>query len=306
MDLLPGKMAVVIRFAARKPYWTVVIPIALLAVVAVYPIIELVRLSLHNAPSATGGVEVFVGLKQFGWILESSEFRNSLKVTFIFIFGASVVEIFIGFALALLFNVESTLARVFRLLLVLPAMLAPVAVGLIWVLILNSDFGILNYLLGLIGIEGQAWLASPALAMRSLILIDAWQWAPFVALFLLAGLRSLPTEPFEAAKVDGASPIQIFRYLTLPMLQPVLAVVFLIRVLDGTKLFGLVLVLTSGGPGSSTNVLGLEIFKKAFEGNQMNFAAGMAVIQLLLVLLFAGVYTILFLRSHAAAIGDDT
>jgi multiple sugar transport system permease protein len=184
------------------------------------------------------------------------------------------------------------------MLFLLPTLVAPVVVGLTWILLLNGEFGLINYLLGLLGITKQAWLARPDLAFASLVAADVWQWTPFMMLLILAALRSLPSEPFEAAATDGASAWQSFWYLTLPLIRPVMAVALLLRALDATKVFGLVLVLTGGGPAVATNVLGLHIFRKAFERNQMEYASGLAVILLLITVVVASVYTALLLRSQ--------
>jgi len=285
---------------SRKPYWTVAPALACLLVLSIYPVLHLVWLSLHNVRILPGVPPEFIGLKQYAWILNDPDFWNSLRVTVQFVVATSLIELALGLGLALLLNFDAPWVGVLRVLFLLPTLVAPVVVGLTWVLLLNGEFGLINYFLGLLGITKQAWLARPDLAFAGLVAADVWQWTPFMMLLILAALRSLPAEPFEAAATDGASAWQSFWYLTLPLIRPVMAVALLLRALDATKVFGLVLVLTGGGPAVATNVLGLHIFRKAFERNQMEYASGVAVILLLVTVAVASLYTALLLRSQAS------
>lgn len=282
----------------RKPYWTVMPAIGCLLVLSVYPACQLVWLSLHNVRTLPGVPQQFIGLTQYGWILRDNEFWNSLRVTAQFVINASLIELVLGLCIALLLNFDGRLVGLLRMLFLLPTFVAPVVVALTWMLMLNGEFGLFNYLLSLVGIAKQAWLARPDLAFAGLIAADVWQWTPFMMLLILATLCSLPGEPFEAAATDGASAWQSFWYLTLPMIRPVIAVTLLVRALDAIKVFGLVLVLTGGGPGISTNVLGLYIFRKAFEQNQMEYAAGAAVLLFLITISVAAFYSVTLLSSQ--------
>lgn len=293
----PRRVAI-LRYLKRKPYWTVVPAIACLLVLSVYPVIQLVWLSMHNVRILPGVEPEFIGLTQYGWILRDTEFWNSLRITAQFVINASLIELGLGLAIALLLNFDGRLVGLLRTLFLLPTFVAPVVVALTWLLILNGEFGLLNYLLSLLGVAKQAWLARPELAFASLVVADVWQWTPFMMLLILAALRSLPNEPYEAAATDGASAWQSFWHLTVPLVWPVMAMALLVRCLDAIKVFGLVLVLTGGGPGTSTNVLGLYIFRKAFEQNQMEYAAGVAVLLFLITIAAASLYSVMLLRNR--------
>ena len=282
----------------RKPYWTVLPALVCLALLALYPAVSLVWISFHRARIVPGARQEFIGLTQYGWILQDPQFWNSLRITAQFVAAAALVELLLGLGIALLLNFDGPRMGLLRMLFLLPTFIAPVVVALTWSLLLNAEFGLVNYLLGLFGVAKQVWLARPDLAFASLVLAVVWQWTPFMMLLILAALRSLPGEPYEAAATDGASAWQSFRYLTLPLIRPVMAVALLIRAIDALKVFGLVLVLTGGGPGESTNVLGLYIFRKAFEQNQMEYASGVAVILFLASVVIVGAYSALLLRNR--------
>jgi multiple sugar transport system permease protein len=169
--------------------------------------------------------------------------------------------------------------------------IAPVVVGIIWRLLYNADVGLFSF--GVQALTGRSFsvLSSTSMALPALILVDIWEWTPFMFLILLAGIQSLPLEPFEAARVDGANPWNIFVHLTLPMLKPVIVVALLIRALDAFTVFDQVFVLTQGGPGTATEVATLMIYKTAFRFSQFGYGASMAIALLILVLCFSAAVT---------------
>ncbi len=293
----PGHRTAITALLKRKPYWTVLPAAFCLLVLSIYPAADLVWRSLHQTQAVSNAQSHFIGLSQYRWILQDPAFWDSLRVTIKFVLTASILELTLGLGMALLLNFDAAGAGLLRMLFLLPTFVAPVAVALTWVIVLNGEFGVANYLLSFFGIGEHAWLAQPTLAFGSLVAADVWQWTPFMMLIILAALRSLPVEPYEAAATDGASAWDAFWHLTLPLIKPVIAVAFLLRALDAIKVFGLVLVLTGGGPGASTNVVGLYIFRKAFEENQMEYAAGAAVLLLVLTMTIAILYMRLVLRE---------
>jgi multiple sugar transport system permease protein len=171
----------------------------------------------------------------------------------------------------------------------------PVVVGIAWRMLLNYDWGIVNWLIGLTGLAPLPWLADPTLAMTSIIAVQVWWGVSFAMLILLGGLSALPKEPFEAAAIDGASPLQVFRYVTLPLLRPVLLVVAMIRTIDALREFDVVFTLTGGGPGSATRVLAVELYYTAYERGDF----GLGAAQALLLLLFTMSFTIWLVRALA-------
>ena len=166
-------------------------------------------------------------------------------------------------------------------------MIAPVVVGLIWRFLYDPSFGLINYLLNVVGIAPKIWLADLSLALPSVIIADIWQWTPFMLILILAGLQSLPSEPIEAAVVDGASYFQVLSYVKIPLLKPVLGVVVILRLIDAFKVVEVIFNMTFGGPGRSTTVWALQIYKTAFMSQRLGMASAYAVVLLLVQLVLS-------------------
>jgi multiple sugar transport system permease protein len=226
----------------------------------------------------------FVGFQNYLDLFRDFNFYGSLGTTLIFTIVATTIEFILGLGLALLLKEEFPGQGLVRSCLMIPMVIAPVVVGILWRLLYSSDVGLLNY--GIQWLTGHpiSILSNPALALPGIILVDVWEWTPFMFLILLAGIQSLPQEPFEAARVDGAGAWATFLHLTLPMLRPVIVVAVLIRALDAFTVFDQVLVLTQGGPGAATEVATLMVYKTAFRFSQIGYAASMAITLLILVL----------------------
>mgnify|MGYP003866776351 CR=1 FL=1 len=172
--------------------------------------------------------------------------------------------------------------------------ITPIAATFTFRLMFNPSLGVLNYFMKVLGFEPQAWLASPSTALISLIIVDTWQWTPFILLICLGGLASLPNEPFEAAKVDGANSFQIFHRITVPMLYPFISLALLFRSIDAFKTFDIIYVLTSGGPGILTRTLNLYAYKQGIEFLSMGYAGSIAIVMLIITIVVAQ----LFLRKN--------
>jgi multiple sugar transport system permease protein len=246
--------------------------------VSLYPFFYGIYMSLTKASVAK--VEKFVGLSNYWNLFTDLRFLNALGLTLLFVFGATFIELIIGTLLALLLNRETRLAKTARLVLTIPMMMTPIVVGITWRLLYDTDYGLINYILSRIHLGTVPWLASPSIALFSLMLVDSWQWTPFIMLSILAGLRSLPLEPYEAASIDGGSKPQIFRYITLPLLSPVILVAILVRTIDATKSFDIFFATTLGGPGTSTEIASLLAYKIGFRYSHMGYASAMAMIML--------------------------
>jgi len=227
-----------------------------------------IRLRLEKYP--------FVGLGNYARMFKDSRLFNSLVNTVFMIIGELSLQFTIGLGLALLFTQEFKGKKTILPLIILPMMVTPVVVGYMGRLIFETRSGPINYLLNTVGIESLRWHTSSKTALFTVILIDTWQWTPFVMIILLAGLLALPQEPFESAKVDGASGWQIFRYLTLPLLKPVIAVVLIMRTLDIFRVFDVLYVLTMGGPGTSTENINLYSYLCGFRYFNIGYASSIA------------------------------
>jgi multiple sugar transport system permease protein len=223
----------------------------------------------------------FIGFQNFASVLGDQIFWQSVKTTAIFAIVATGVETVLGVGLALLLNRSSIIGKLFEKVLILPLMVAPVIAGVMWKLMFNPQFGILNHVLGL----GSTfdWLSADH-ALWSVILVDLWIFTPFVAILVLAGIRSLPKEPFEASEVDGANWFYMFRKLMLPMLWPYILVAVIFRFMDNLKVFDHIFVLTAGGPGVATRTLQIGAFEDSIIN--LNYSRGSTYMLLLWIIVF--------------------
>lgn len=255
----------------------------------VLPLLASLAASLTNY-ALTSGHATWVGLGNYFDLLigdggDAGTFRAALGHTLRFAFVSVAIEFVLGFALALLLNRVVRLGGLARTLLVIPIMVAPTVSALQWRWILDPDNGILNYIgmrLGLLA-SPQLWLIQPQAAFWTLVLVDVWQTTPFVMLFLLAGLQSLPADPYEAARVDGASSFQIFLRLTLPLLRPVILSVLLLRFIDAFRIFDIAYVLTRGGPAYATDMVSLYTYRVGLQWFAIGKASASAVLTLLII-----------------------
>ena len=260
--------------------------IVVLAMIIVVPLGYSFFISFHKF-FLQFGLGKWVYLKNYLNAFDNTEFLVSMKNTFVLTFAVVSIEFLLALGLALLLNREDLKFRhVYIIILLVPIMIPPVAVGLIWRLLLHPDLGIVNYLLGLVGFPKLGWLGDPQLAMPTVIAIDVWHETALILIVLLAGLTSLDRTPFEAAKVDGASSIQTFFSITLPMLSPVILVALLIRMIAAIKTYDLIYILTRGGPGFRTETMSYYVYKMAFRNMSMGDASAMSFILLLIILFF--------------------
>jgi multiple sugar transport system permease protein len=278
--------------AAR--WWTIAPALTLFALVALLPIGELVAMSLARIEWIGGQAHwQFVGLDQYARVLRDALFRAGVVNTAIFAIGGVLVQMVLGFALALMTTRITRGRLVYRSVFILPILVPGIVIGAIWKLMYNFDFGVLNQLTGLAGLPAVDWLGNGATALAAVIAVDVWHWTPFVFLLMLAGLESLPQDVFEAARVDGATLVDELRYVTLPLMLPTIVVTLLFRVIVGVKVFDEIYLLTGGGPGTATEVVSYTIFRRFFTEGQTGYGSAMSV-----VVLFA--LALLFIVARAA------
>jgi multiple sugar transport system permease protein len=225
-----------------------------------------------------------VGLAHYRSALGNVEFGHSLWVTLRFVAAVVILEFLLGFTIALMLNTVERGKNVYYLILLQPLLINPVVVGLIWRMFLHPVLGIVNYLLGLIGIGAVNWLGDPSNAFWTVVLVDIWHQVSFMVILLLAGLSALPREPYEAARMEGASALQTFIHVTLPLLRPVIMVTLLIRLIFAVRTYDLIYIMTRGGPGQATDLVSYFIYRQAFVTLNIAQAAAMSVILLLIVL----------------------
>ena len=270
--------------AAR--YWTLAPALALFALVAVVPIGELIAMSVAQIDWVQGKANWrFVGFDQYARVLRDALFHAGVANTVVFAVTAVVVQMLLGFALALM-TTKVTRGRVlYRTAFILPILVPGIVIGAIWKLMYNFDFGVLNQMLGAIGLPAIDWLGNASTALLAIIAVDVWHWTPFVFLLMLAGLESLPQDVYEAARVDGATFAQELRYVTLPLMLPTIAVTLVFRIIVGVKVFDEIYLLTGGGPGTATEVVSYTIFRRFFTEGQSGYGAAMSVVVLFVLAL---------------------
>ena len=274
----------------------------LLVGLTLFPFIVSLILSFTDYSLLRPGQTKFIFLDNYIELMKTDEFWIALRVTVVFTVLAVSVQVVLGVVFATLLHNENTNISLLRTLYLLPLAITPIAATFTFRLMFNPSLGVLNYFMKLLGLEPQAWLASPNTAMLSLIIVDTWQWTPFILLICLGGLASLPSEPFEAAKVDGASSWQIFTKITVPMLYPFIGLALLFRSIDAFKTFDIIYVLTSGGPGILTRTLNLYAFKHGIEYLSMGYAGSIAIVMLIITIVVAQI----FLRKNKLLLPKDT
>jgi multiple sugar transport system permease protein len=226
----------------------------------------------------------FVGLQNYLDLFSNPDFVNSLRITFTFVIAAIAIELVIGMGLALLLNHDLKGKGIMRSLILLPMMCTNVVIGLTFRLLYNYDLGLINYYLSQLGFSRVEWLSNPSVAMPAVIIVDVWNTTSFVALLLLAGLQSLPDEPFEAAMIDGANSWQTFVYLTLPLLRQTILVVLLWRLIDTFRIFDVIYLLTAGGPARATETVSIYVYRYGFQSFNLGIASAAAYIMIFIML----------------------
>ncbi|HMN13550.1 MAG TPA: sugar ABC transporter permease [Bellilinea sp.] len=254
-------------------------------IVVFFPLMYALYVSVHDWILSQGGM----GALNFGNylnVLKDPQLLNASKNTIIITAAVVILEIVIGFGLALLLNNKKTkLRHLYLFILLIPMLMPPITVGLIWRLLLHPDLGIVNYMLGILSLPQPQWLANSTLAMVTIILVDIWHETSFIVLILLAGLTSLPDEIYEAARIDGASPRLALLYITIPLMMPTILVATIIRMIAAFKTYDLVYILTRGGPGVATETISYYIYKVAFVALDMGRSSAMAFILLGVIVL---------------------
>lgn len=282
------------RWLRKKFPYILLTPLLVVMVsITILPTIYLFSLSLSEMSVRTGFQMRFIGMENYINLFMSPRFLNSLKVTAIFTGGSVSIQLLIGLGLALLLNREDlVLRKLFIMLIVIPMLMTPVVIGLTWRILYDPSFGLFNYFIGLLGLRTEAYLARPTTALIAVMITDIWEWTPFLFLMMFAGLQSLPQDVFEVAHVEGASGIQTFWYITLPMLRQIILIALLLRVIDSIKTFDVIFMMTHGGPGTATENINLFSFIQMFQNLFFGYGATSAIVLLFIVI---GI-TMIFIR----------
>jgi len=261
------------------PAWVLVVAVFAL------PILGALWLSFRNETLGGFVTPRFVGFDNYTGALADPRFWESIRTTALLTALGLLVQMPIGILLAVILERNLAGARLFRTILIIPMLLTPVAVGLMWRFMFDTDLGVVNWAIERFGVNGPNWLGARWPAIWAVVIVDSWQSIPFIMLVTLAGLAGLPRGPREAAAIDGANALQVFFHVTLPSLAPVLLVIVMIRVIDSLKMFDIIYILTArGGPGTATQTLGLLIYNTGFGFFQSSRAAALGVLMVLLVM----------------------
>jgi multiple sugar transport system permease protein len=251
------------RWQSIFPY-LLIGPALILTIWILYPFVQAFIYSLQNYVLSNPFGNRFVGLRNYWNLARDGDFWHTVWITIAYTIAATGIELLLGLALAFLLQRQTRVNNVLTTLMMLPLMVAPILASLMWKLMTNPGFGVANFVLSLVGIHNFSWGASPSTAFLTVVLVDVWVYTPFMGILLLAGLRSLPQAPFEAAQIDGVSPWFTFRRLTLSLLTPYIITAILFRLLQSLQTFDIIFAMTGGGPGNALLNFQLQAYNQAF------------------------------------------
>jgi multiple sugar transport system permease protein len=273
----------------------------ILVLIILFPLVYSATLSFQSySPVLPGRTGQWVGLDNYQRILHDGEFFRAVLITTIFVVCAVTLETIIGTVLGVMLDRLTRFHRAVTSFLLLPMITTPLIVGLMFNFAFNAQFGYLTWIMERIGLDPDGGVLNQGItALAALIFVDVWEWTPFIALMVIAGLRALPRSPFEAASIDGASTAQTYRYIMLPMLKPVLVVAVLFRATEAIREFDKVYILTGGGPGSATTVNDLYQYRVSFLNWDLSYGAALGLVTFAVVMTLCGVLYRILTRNEA-------
>lgn len=269
-------------------------------VVGIYPLLYSLWISFTGyRPTNPTQHQGWVGLDNYIRALSDGQFWHAIGITSVFTLASVSLSLALAIAMAVLFNRKLPGFVLMRSIILIPMLITPIAVGLTWRIMMMPEYGVLNYLLGLIGMEPLLWASSRSTALISMILVDVWQWTPFMFIIIFAGLKSLPHSPFESAAIDGAGPIMTFWFVTLPMLKPVIVISTLLRLIDAMRTYDTVYIITRGGPDFATDMISVYLQRVNFRFFDLGYGAAASWLTLIFVLIVVLIFVNLtgFLKS---------
>ncbi|MEM8949342.1 MAG: sugar ABC transporter permease [Pseudomonadota bacterium] len=279
-----------------SPYLFILPAVLVMAAGLLYPVIEAFYLAFYDWDIGQDFEDApNVGFRHFSRMLADPDVWESISVTLRFGFWTITIEMILGVALALLLEKPIRGASIFRTIFILPLMVSPVVVGLIWRYLYDARIGWINYYLSFLGFEYQVWLGDADLAFFAIVFTDIWQWTPFIFIIVIAGLQALPSEVIEASRIDGANWWQQIFLVKLPMIRSILLIALLMRLIDVFRGMEVMYIMTGGGPGRATELLSLHIYNRAFDAQQLGYASAISV--LLILIVFALSFAILVMGN---------
>jgi multiple sugar transport system permease protein len=262
----------------------------LLLFLSIFPLFWALYLSFTDYSATRDVPSNWIGFQNYTDLLSSAEVHQRAVTTLIFVVSAIALQTVLGFTIAYLISRRTRGRGALTTLFLIPMMLSPVVVGLFWKFMLDAQFGVINSFLTTLGLGSAEWLTDKRLALLSVIVVDTWQWTPFIMLIALAGLTAVPKYLYEASEIDRASEWFRFRHITLPLVWPLLLIAVLFRAIEAFRLFDLVYILTGGGPGVSTETLSFHVYKTAFLGFDTGRASAYGVLMVVVVIVMAQLY----------------
>lgn len=273
--------------------WAVLPTVAILVVLTLFPVYQLLRMSVSDIQFVESELKwSFVGLKYLDVARNDPVVPVAFRNTLVFVVVTVAVETLLGLILAFTVSRTERMAPFYRAVLLIPLLIPPVAIGTIWRLMYDYNYGVINRALAFFGVMGPTWLADPKLAFPAIWVVDIWHWTSFVFLIMLAGVESLPVDLYEAGRVDGASETQVYRHIILPLMRPTIIVAMMLRTIFAFKVFDQIVLLTNGGPGTATEVISLYIYRVFFGQFRMGYASFLALILAVLISVFVTVYRV--------------
>ncbi len=271
----------------------------ILAVTFLVPLGYAVYISLRNY-NLTSGTNKFILFDNYVKIFSDTSFFQAIGRNIIYVVIAVSANFILGLIMALVVNAKFKGSNVLSSILIIPMVLMPAAAAVLWRLMYNETFGLVNHVLNLFGIASRSWLASENTALYAVILTDIWAWTPWMFLVLLAGLKSVPNEPIEAARIDGASSISLFRYITLPLMKPIIFIALTLKTIDTFKAFDYLWIMTRGGPGETSHIISSWIFWKSIINLDFGYGSAMAIFSIFFILIISLVYVLIIKKQEAA------
>lgn len=287
-----GKMLLHLK-RSRTTFFFILPLLVFLAVMVVYPVGYIIRLSFYEWSLSIIKPMEPVGLENYLYILKDPDFWHSVVITLKFAFWAVLVELLLGIALAIFIgNRKFRGQNLIKTGFILPMVATPVAVALTWSLLYDANYGFINFILEKIGLYFPA-LSSTETALAAVIIVDIWQWTPLIMLMVIAGMTSLPQDPYEAAMLDGASKFQVLTRITLPQLKPTIITALLLRMIDALKSFDIIYATTQGGPGTSTKTLNILVYQEAFSNYRFGRASAYIVLFSVFILIVISIFMLI-------------
>ena len=267
-----------------RQYWPFILPAGIVvAAVILFPWVFTLFMAVHEWP--VGGNRTFVGLDNFIRMGSDARFGWAVLRTLYFTAASVFFPTVLGVAAAVCFHRNFPGRGLARTIFIMPMMATPVAIALVWTMMFHPQLGVLNYLLTSVGLPPSAWVYAPGTVIPTLVMVETWQWTPLVMLIVLGGLASLPTDPYEAAVLDGARPWQVFRHVTLPLVWPFILVAAVIRGVDALKAFDTIFVISNGGPGTASETLNILLYLEAFSFYDLGYASAIVIVFFVLIMM---------------------